>query len=310
MKKYIVTRIVYALFTLFLIATITFFCMHLLPGSPFQQMEHLSEEQIALLEEKYKLNEPIIVQYVYYMKNVLRGDFGVSFQYSGKKVTDLITERIGPSMQLGFLALIVGTLAGIVLGIVAAIKRHTFVDGLLMTISILGISIPSFVFAGLIQYVFAVKLQWFPVALWEGWRHMILPTMALSMFVMATVARFMRTEMVEVLSEDYIVTARAKGLSPAKIIFSHALRNSLTPLVTLMGPLAVNLMTGTLVVEKIFSVPGIGEQFVLSIMTNDYPVIMGLTLFYSSLFVFVIVFCDVLYCVIDPRVRLTGGEKR
>lgn len=301
-------RLIYIFITLFFIATITFFLMHLLPGSPFNHLEHLSVEQVERLEEKYGLNDSLMTQYVRYMTNIFRGDLGVSFQYNGKEVTTLIAERMAPSAQLGLQALIVGTFFGLVLGIIAAIKRHTIWDYSAMLVAILGISIPSFVFAGMVQYYVGVKLQWFPVALWGSFEHTILPTLSLSMFVMAAIARFMRTEMIEVLSEDYVMTARAKGIHPLKVITHHALRNTLTPIVTIIGPLAVNLMTGTLVIEKIFSIPGIGEQFVTSIMTNDYPVIMGLTLFYSTFFVVVIFIVDLVYRLIDPRVRLARGE--
>lgn len=308
LPKYVMMRLLYALLSLFLIATITFFCMHLLPGSPFQHVEHLSEEQLLLLEDKYGLNESLPSQYVRYMTNLLRGDLGQSFQYSGKPVTTLIAERIAPSAQLGLQALIVGTIFGCLLGMVAALKKNTIWDFLAMLISMVGISIPSFVFAGLIQYYIGAKLGLLPVALWGGFSHTILPTISLSLFVIAATSRFMRTEMVEVLNQDYILTAQAKGIHPLKIVLFHTFRNSVTPIVTIIGPIAVNLMTGTLVVEKIFSIPGIGEQFVLSIMTNDYPVIMGLTLFYSTFFVLVILVVDVLYRLIDPRVRLAKGE--
>ena len=294
--------------TLFIIATITFFMMQLLPGSPFNNIDRLTESQISALNKRFGLNDPIAVQYIRYMTGLVSGDLGTSFQYTGKTVTSLIAERIGPSAQLGFQALIFGVIIGLVLGIVAAVRQNTIWDYGSMTISILGISIPSFVFAGLLQFYIGVELKWLPVALWEGFSYTILPTISLSVFVIATIARFIRGEMVEVLSQDYIVTAKAKGISRSSIIIRHGLRNALIPVITVLGPLTVNLMTGTLVIEKIFSVPGIGEQFVLSIMTNDYPVIMGLTLLYSALFIFVIFLVDLLYGAIDPRIRMSGGE--
>lgn len=298
----------YMSITLFIIATITFFMMQLLPGSPFNNIDRLTESQVSALNERFGLNDPIAVQYIRYITGLVSGDLGTSFQYTGKTVTSLIAERIGPSAQLGFQALILGVIIGLVLGIVAAVRQNTIWDYGSMTISILGISIPSFVFAGLLQFYIGVELKWLPVALWEGFSYTILPTISLSVFVIATIARFIRGEMVEVLSQDYIVTARAKGISSSAIIFQHGLRNALIPVITVLGPLTVNLMTGTLVIEKIFSVPGIGEQFVLSIMTNDYPVIMGLTLLYSALFIFVIFLVDLLYGAIDPRIRMSGGE--
>lgn len=293
-----------------MIATLTFFFMHLMPGSPFQNMEHLSEEQLELLNEKFRLNDPLAVQYGRYLANLIQGDLGVSFQYNGKPVTEIISERIGPSAQIGAQALVLGTVVGIFLGVIAAIRHHTFWDYGTMAITVLGISIPSFVFAGILQYFVGVKLQWFPVALWGSFEHTILPTISLSVSVIAVIARFMRAEMIEVLSQDYMITAQAKGMGKTKIIVRHALRNALIPIITIIGPITVNLLTGTLVIEKIFSVPGIGEQFVTSIMNNDYPVIMGLTLFYSVLFIAAVLISDLLYGLIDPRIRLTeGGDK-
>jgi oligopeptide transport system permease protein len=309
MARYTLQRFTYMIITLFIIATATFFLMKLLPGSPLTNQEKLTPEQRQIILEKYGLNDPVPVQYVNYLKNLVQGDLGVSFQYDNRSVTELIGERIGPSAQLGFQALVFGTIVGLLLGIFAAIRHNTAGDYAATVISVLGISIPSFVFAGLLQYYVGVKLQLLPVAMWEGFEYTIMPTLALSMGVIANIARFTRTEMLEVLNSDYILTARAKGISQAGVIFKHAIRNALIPIVTILGPMAVNLMTGTLVVEQIFGVPGLGEQFVRSINLNDYTVIMGTTLFYSALLIFVIFIVDILYGVIDPRIRLAGGKK-
>jgi oligopeptide transport system permease protein len=309
MARYTIQRLIYMVITLFIIATATFFLMKLLPGSPLQNQEKLTPEQQQIILEKYGLNDPVPVQYVNYLKNLVQGDLGISFQYDNRPVTELIGERIGPSAQLGFQALVFGTVIGLLLGIFAAIRHNTVGDYASTVISVLGISIPSFVFAALLQYYVGVKLQWFPVAFWEGFEYTIMPTLALSMGVIANIARFTRTEMLEVLSSDYILTARAKGVSQANVILKHAIRNALIPIVTILGPMAVNLMTGTLVVERIFAIPGLGEQFVRSIELNDYTVIMGTTLFYSALLIFIIFVVDILYGVIDPRIRLAGGKK-
>ncbi|WP_044748680.1 oligopeptide ABC transporter permease [Bacillus alveayuensis] len=309
MARYMFQRFIYMIITLFIIATATFFLMKLLPGSPLQNQEKLTPEQQQIILEKYGLNDPVPVQYVNYLKNLVQGDLGISFQYDNRPVTELIGERIGPSAQLGFQALVFGTVIGLLLGIFAAIRHNTVGDYASTVISVLGISIPSFVFAALLQYYVGVKLQWFPVAFWEGFEYTIMPTLALSMGVIANIARFTRTEMLEVLSSDYILTARAKGVSQANVILKHAIRNALIPIVTILGPMAVNLMTGTLVVERIFAIPGLGEQFVRSIELNDYTVIMGTTLFYSALLIFIIFVVDILYGVIDPRIRLAGGKK-
>lgn len=306
MKKYIITRIGYMLFTFLLITTFTFFLMKVLPGTPFND-ERLSEVQKEAMYERYGLNEPVAVQYVKYLANIVKGDFGVSFQFDGRPVTKIIGERIGVSAILGFQSIVLGTILGLLLGIIAAVRHNTFVDYGAMFLAVLGLSIPNFVLAGLLQYWVGVRLQWLPVAFWEGFEYSILPTIALATFVIATIARYMRTEMLEVLGQEYILTARAKGLSNMKIIMQHSLRNAMIPIITILGPLVVAMMTGTLIIEQIFSIPGLGEQFVRSIMTNDYPVIMGITLFYSGLFILVIFIVDLLYGVIDPRIRISGG---
>jgi oligopeptide transport system permease protein len=309
MKKYIFSRLGYMIFTFLLIATFTFFLMQTLPGSPFND-ERLSEAQKAMMAKRYGLDQPVAVQYFKYLGNLVAGDLGVSFQFDGRPVTSIIGERIGVSAVLGAQSLIAGTLLGLFLGIIAAIRHNTILDYGSMVIAVLGLSIPNFVFAGLLQYWVGVRLQWLPVAFWEGFEYSILPTIALAAFVVATIARFMRNEMLDVLGNDYIVTARAKGVRESVLIIRHALRNAMIPIVTILGPLAVSLMTGTLVVEQIFSIPGLGEQFVNSILTNDYPVIMGVTLFYSFLFIIVVFLVDILYVLIDPRIRLTGGGRR
>lgn len=308
MTRYVLSRIGYMIFTFILIASLTFFLMQTLPGSPFND-ERLSEAQERILNERYGLNDPIVIQYFKYLGNILTGNLGVSFQFDGRAVTTIIGERIGVSAILGAQAMGVGIILGGILGIIAAVKHNTIFDYSAMVIAVLGLSIPNFVFAGLLQYWIGVRLQWLPVAFWEGFEYSILPTIALAAFVMATIARYMRSEMLDVLGQDYITTAQSKGLSSWTVIRKHGIRNAMIPLVTIIGPLTVSLMTGTLVVEQIFSVPGLGEQFVNSILTNDYPVIMGVTLFFSLLFIVVIFIVDILYGIIDPRIRISGGEQ-
>lgn len=308
MKKYVLERIIYMLITLFVIASLTFFLMKIIPGTPFSNAEKLSDSQLRIMEEKYGLNDPVPIQYMNYMLNLTQGDMGVSFQFNNVPVADILIDSIGPSATLGFQAILLGTFFGIILGVLAALRQNTWVDYSATFIAVIGKSIPSFVFAGLLQYYIAVKLGWLPVAFWRGFEYSILPTIALAMFPLATTARFVRTEMVEVLESDYIVLAKAKGASWFEIAFKHALRNALIPVITVMGPLVVSLMTGSLVIEKIFGIPGIGEQFVKSIQVNDYPVIMGTTLLFAILFVTVILIVDLLYGIIDPRIRLAGGK--
>ncbi|MEH7253240.1 oligopeptide ABC transporter permease [Neobacillus niacini] len=309
MTRYMLRRVWYMLITLFIIATFSFFLMKILPGSPLSAEDKLSEEQKAIILEKYGLNDPIPVQYAKYLGGLVQGDFGVSFKFDNTPVTTILLDRIGPSAQIGFQALVVGSIIGIFLGLIASIFRNSPIDFSSTIIAVLGTSIPSFVFAGLLQYVFAVKLGWFPVALWGTFAHTILPTIALAIHPMATAARFTRTEMVEVLHSNYIITARAKGVAESGIILKHGLRNALIPLITVLGPMAVGLMTGSLVIEQIFAIPGIGEQFVTSVTVNDYPTIMGTTLLFAFGFILIILIIDLLYGLIDPRIRLAGGNK-
>ncbi|MGM0258613.1 oligopeptide ABC transporter permease [Enterococcus sp. AZ102] len=308
--KYILKRVFFMLITLWIIATITYFLMKLLPGTPYTNAEKLSAEQIALLNKQMGLDKPVIVQYGIYLSNLLHFDFGVSFQFKNQPVANLLSSRIGPSLQLGLQAIIVGTLGGILLGSISAMRQNTWIDTTATLVAILGRSIPNFVFAVLLQYVFAMKLHILPIAKWDSFAYTILPTIALAMSPLADSARFIRTEMVEVLHSDYVELARAKGLSRWEIVFRHGLRNSLIPLLTLLGPLAVGLMTGSLVVENIFAIPGIGEQFVKSITTNDYPTIMAVTILYSAMLIFVILIVDILYGIVDPRIRVSEGSRR
>ncbi|HAR5748442.1 TPA: ABC transporter permease [Staphylococcus pseudintermedius] len=308
MLRYTLKRLLYMVISLFIIVTITFFLMKLMPGSPFND-EKLSEQQKTILNEKYGLNDPLPVQYGNYMKNVVKGDFGNSFQYDNQPVWDLIKPRLVPSFQMGLFAMVIGVILGVILGVIAATRQNTWVDYLATFISVIAISVPSFVLAVLLQYVFAVRLQWFPVAGWEGLSTAILPSLALSAVVLATVARYIRAEMIEVLSSDYILLARAKGNSTARVLFGHALRNALIPVVTILVPMLASILTGTVTIENIFGVPGLGDQFVRSITTNDFSVIMAITLLFSTLFIASIFIVDVLYGLIDPRIRLQGGKK-
>lgn len=309
MIKYLAERILYMVITLFLIATFSFFLMKFMPGTPFANINKLTEAQQAIMFERYGLNDPLFVQYLHYMGNLLKGDLGVSFQFNNTSVTELISYRIGPSLTLGIQAMVVGTIAGILLGIIGAFKQNTWIDYSATFLSVIGKSIPSFVFAGLLQYYVGVKWGVLPTQFWNGFEYSILPTIALAMFPISIAARFMRTELVEVLESDYITLARAKGASFREVAFTHALRNALIPVVTVLGPLTVSLMTGSLVIERIFSIPGIGEQFVKAITVNDYTVIMGTTLLFAALFVSITLIVDILYGIIDPRIRVAGGKK-
>ncbi|KRL94067.1 oligopeptide ABC transporter permease [Levilactobacillus hammesii] len=306
MAKYLAKRIFYLILTLFIVITVTFFLMKLLPGTPLTNQAKLSKSQIALIYQQYGLDKPVWQQYLLYLAGAVKGNFGTSFQFSDQPVSYLLSSRIGPSLQIGLQAMILGVIVGIVIGALGAMRQNSWVDTTTTVVSILGISIPSFVLAVLLQYYLGLKLGWFPIAEWGGFIYTVLPTLALGATPLAESARFVRTEMVDVLSSDYIELAKAKGLSRMGVIYHHALRNSLIPLITIVGPLAVNIMTGSMVVENIFSIPGIGEQFVKSVLTNDYPTIMGLTIIYSFMLCVVLLITDILYGIVDPRIRITG----
>lgn len=309
MVRYIGKRIIYMFLTMILIATATFFLMQTLPGSPIASYNKLNDTQKAIVEKKYGIDKPKPVQYAIYMKNLAKGDLGTSFAFKGKSVNDLLASRIKPSLILGAQAMVFGTIIGILLGMIAALKQNTYWDYGSTFLAILGISIPSFVFATLLQYYIASQWHLLPVGLWnDGWKSSVLPSIALAMGPLALAARFIRTEMIEVMGQDYITLAKAKGLSGFEIAFKHAFRNALIPLITVLGPVAAGLVTGSLVVEQIFAIPGIGEQFVSSIMVNDFATIMGTTLLFSAFLIVVIFIVDILYGVIDPRIRVAGGK--
>lgn len=307
MRKYLLKRVLYMLLTLFLVATITFFLMKLMPGTPYTNQAKMTASQIEIMNKQYGLDKPIWEQYLIYIFGMFHGDFGTSFQYSNQPVAYLISSRLGASMQLGLQAMIFGVFFGVILGAAAAIKHNTWTDTGATVIAIIGKSVPNFVLAILLQYYIALKLGWFPIAGWGQFSNTILPTIALGVGPLAETARFIRTSMVEVLNSDYIELAKAKGLSKFEVVYHHALRNSLIPLVTLLGPYTVALMTGSMVIENVFNIPGIGEQFVKSIMTNDYPTIMGVTMVFSIGLVVVILITDIIYGLIDPRIRLEGN---
>ncbi|EAF3780210.1 ABC transporter permease, partial [Listeria monocytogenes] len=306
---YTLKRVLYMLITLFIIASVTFVLMKFLPGTPYRNQEKLSDEQIHMMNEKYGLNDSIPVQYFNYMTGLVKGDLGVSFQLDNRPVSEILGALIGPSVQLALEAMVFGIIFGILLGVVAAMYQNKWPDYTSTFIAILGKSVPSFVFATVLQYWLGAKLQIFPVAGWGTFADTILPAFALAMFPLATAARFMRTELIDVFASDYVLLAKAKGNSRTEVAVKHAIRNALIPLITVLGPLSVALMTGSLVIENIYSIPGIGSQFVSSIQMNDYPVIMGTTLLFAAMLVFVILVVDILYGLIDPRIRVSGGRK-
>ncbi len=294
--------------TLFVIVSVTFFISKLLPGTPFAD-DKLTPQIRQTLFEKYGLDEPVYVQYFKYVLNVAQGDLGNSFYFESRPVLQVILEQCPVSIFLGVQAVIFGLVIGLVLGIVAALRHNTWLDTLAVVVAVLGVSVPSFVLGPIMQYWLGVKLGWFPIAFFESWMHSVLPSLALSVFVVSTVARFVRSEMLEVMGQDYITLAKAKGLSGLAVIIRHVMRNAMIPLVTVLAPLTVYIITGSLVIEQIFAVPGIGEQFVSSIRVNDYSMILGTTIFFSVLFIVALLIQDVLYGIIDPRIRVAGAKE-
>ncbi len=306
MKKYVLKRVVTAFFTLLAITLILFILMQLMPGSPFND-EKLNETQKAALYAKYGLDQPIVVQFFKYVANMFRGDLGVSYKISkNTPITQLIASRLPISIGIGFAAVLIGAVIGLLLGLLAAFKRDTVWDTLATIISVIGVSVPSYVFALALSYQFGFKLDWFPMlfSAKDVIGSSVLPSVSLSMFTMASIARFTRAEMIEVLGSDYMLLAESKGLSGNKLIFSHALRNALIPIITVLAPLVVDLMTGSLVVEKIFSIPGVGSLLVNAIQSNDYNVVIALSFIYSAMYIGIMLVVDILYGVIDPRIRV------
>jgi oligopeptide transport system permease protein len=293
---------------LFIIASVTFFISKMLPGTPFAD-DKLTPQIREQLFQKYGLDEPVYVQYAKYMLNVAQGDLGNSFYFESRPVSQMIMERLPISMFVGVQAVVFGLLIGLILGIVAALRHNTLWDTGAVVLAVLGVSIPSFVLGPIMQYWLGVRLGWFPIAFFESWWHSVLPSLALSVFVVSTVARFVRSEMLEVLGQDYITLAKAKGLSGGAVVVRHVMRNAMIPLVTVLAPLTIYLITGSLVIEQIFAVPGIGEQFVSSVQVNDYSMILGTTLFFSVLFILALLVQDILYGVIDPRIRVSGAKE-
>ncbi len=309
MKKYILKRILISLFTLLAITLVLFILLQLMPGSPFND-EKLTAEQKAALYAKYGLDKPVFVQFFKYVGNMFRGDFGVSYNISkNTPISTLILQRLPVSGRIGFQAVFLGALVGMILGIVAALKHRTWLDTLATVISVIGVSVPSYVFALALSYQFGFKWKIFPMLFTtqSPFFSSVLPSISLSMFTMASIARFTRTEMLEALGSEYIQLAESKGICGWRLIVRHALRNTLIPIITVLAPLIVDLMTGSLVVEKIFAIPGVGSLLVTAIQSNDYNVVISLAFIYSALYIAIMLVVDILYGIIDPRIRLSGA---
>lgn len=308
MWRYLFKRLNANLLALFCIITITFLLMKVIPGDPFTQEKALPQEVLDALYTHYKLDEPWWTQYGHYIKSIITWDLGPSFKYRGRTVNDIIASGFPVSALLGIEALVIALCAGITLGTLAALKQNKWQDYCCMIVAVIGISVPSFILAAFLQYFLAIKLDLFPVARWGTFAQTVLPALSLAALPTAFIARLTRTNMLEVLSMDYIKTARSKGLSSVSVILHHALRNSLLPVASYLGVLTANILTGSFIIEKVFGIPGLGQWFINSVSNRDYTVIMGLTVFYSVILLSVIFFVDILYSRIDPRIKLGYEE--
>ena len=304
MLKYAAKRIVLGIVTLFVVSALTFFLMNMVPGGPFMAEKAISQQAMDALNEKYGLDKPLTEQFANYMKAALHGDFGPSLRQRGRNVTDIILDRFPVSARLGGCAVLLALCVGIPLGCLAAFNRGKAADSIIIFFATLGIAVPSFVICVLLLYVFGVRLQVLPTHGLDGWKTYIIPVLTLATYPSAYIARLMRSSMLDVMGQDYMRTARAKGVSQFKILFKHALRNAILPVVTYLGPMTAYTLCGSFVVEKVFAIPGLGGQFVSSITNRDYSIIMGTTIFLAGLMILINVLVDVLYTFIDPRIKL------
>lgn len=304
MGKYIFKRVMFGILTLAVVATLTFYLMEQVPGGPFTAEKSISAAAMKAMYEKYGLDKPIYVQYVNYIKNALKGDFGLSLKQRGRTVAEIISTKFPVSARIGGLAIVLALCLGIPMGCVAALHRGKTTDNIINVFSTLGIAVPSFVVCTVLMYFLGVKLRWLPTNGLTTWKNYIMPVAALSLYPTSYIARQMRSSMLDVLGQDYMRTAKAKGLSENKILYKHALRNAILPIITYMGPMIANTLVGSFVVEKVFIIPGLGGEFVSSVLNQDYTVIMGTTIFLAALVIFMNVLVDILYTVADPRIKL------
>lgn len=304
MLKYILKRILLAIVTIWAVATLTFFLMNMVPGGPFLSEKAISPQATAALEAKYGLDKSLWQQYLTYMAGASHGDFGDSLKQRGRTVMDIISMKFPVSARVGGVSVLVALLFGVPLGCIAALKRGKFLDNLISVISTCGIAVPSFVICTLLLYFFGVKLQILPTMGLTSWKHYVMPVMALAFYPTAYIMRLMRSSMLDVLGQDYMRTAKAKGLAGGKILFKHALRNAILPVITYVGPLLAYTVTGSFVVEKIFTIPGLGGEFITAINGRDYTLIMGTTIFLATLIIIMNVVVDIVYKIVDPRIKL------
>lgn len=304
MGKYLVKRVILAVITVWVVATLTFFLMNLVPGGPFLSEKAISPAATKALEAKYGLDKPMAERYFTYITDAAHGDFGDSLKQRGRTVMSIITAKFPVSARVGGIAVLVSLCLGIPLGVLAAYKRGTVIDSLFSVIATCGIAVPGFVICTLLMYFFGVRLKWLPTLGLTGWTSYIMPVAALSAYPMSYIMRLMRSSMLDVLGQDYMRTAKAKGLSQPVALFKHALRNAVLPVITYLGPMMTYTMTGSFIVEKIFTIPGLGGEFIKAINGRDYTMIMGTTIFLATFMVIMNVLVDFLYKIVDPRINL------
>ncbi|QKG84036.1 ABC transporter permease [Kroppenstedtia pulmonis] len=308
MLRYIGKRLFMMLITLWLITSLTFVLMHSIPGDPFTSEKKLPEQTLINLKAQYGLDKPLPVQYALYMKNIITLDLGFSIKNTSRSVNDMLEDGFPVSAQLGLQSVILATLVGVGMGAIAALRQNRPMDYVIMVVAVLGLSLPNFVIGPLFQKYFGLEWDLMPIAGWGEFDQTILPSIALSFLPLALVTRLMRSSMLEVMGQDYIRTARAKGLPPWRVIGFHTVRNSIIPVITIIGPMLAAILTGSFVIEKIFSIPGIGKYFVESITNRDYPVIMGSTIFFAAVLIFLNFIVDLAYGFIDPRIKVGKKE--
>lgn len=304
MLKYVAKRIGLAIVTIWVVATITFFLMNMVPGGPFLSEKAISPQATAALEAKYGLDKPLFQQYLTYIGDALHGDFGDSLKQRGRTVMDIILMKFPVSARVGGVSVLMSLLIGIPLGCVAALKRGKFLDSLISVVATCGIAVPSFVICTVLLYFLGVNLKLLPTIGLSSWKHYVMPVMALSFYPTAYIMRLMRSSMLDVLGQDYMRTAKAKGVSGFVTLFKHALRNAMLPIITYVGPLLAYTVTGSFVVEKIFTIPGLGGEFITAITGRDYTLIMGTTIFLATLIIVMNVLVDIVYKLVDPRIKL------
>jgi len=306
MSKYILKRILSSIVTLWVVVTATFILAHVIPGGPFDREKVLPPEILKNIQERYNLDKSLLWQYQDYIGDLVKLDLGPSFQQRGTSVNDIINRGFPVSAKLGAVAVSISLVFGIILGIISAYKQGKWQDNLAMFISTLGVTIPSFVIATLLIYFLGEKLRWFPVFGLSSPKHYVLPAMALAGFSMAFISRLIRSSLLDVIRQDYIRAARARGLSETSIVIVHSLRNAILPVITYIGPLVAAILTGSFVVERIFTIPGLGRSFVDSISNRDYTLVLGVTVFYSFLLIVCNLLVDILYAFVDPRINIEG----